>query len=89
MSIGAETSRIFSAGSCSPSVRRSSGTYTLKTGTPPRLDRASIDFARRASDGTFRVERGDASYLSFARRTYGVFAAAIVAASAVLPSLNW
>jgi tRNA uridine 5-carboxymethylaminomethyl modification enzyme len=31
----------------------------LKTGTPPRLDRASIDFARQVSTGTFTVERGD------------------------------
>jgi cytochrome c-type biogenesis protein CcmF len=35
----------------------------------------------------FRVERGDASYLPFARRTYGVFVTAIVAASAVLMTL--
>src|SRR6266851_538945 len=37
----------------------------LKTGTPPRLDRASIDFARRVADGRFIVERGDSPPVPF------------------------
>jgi tRNA uridine 5-carboxymethylaminomethyl modification enzyme len=43
----------------------------LKTGTPPRLDRASIDFAGRAADGTFAVEHGDVPPVpfSFASKT--------------------
>ena len=37
----------------------------LKTGTPPRLDRASIDFERCVADGRFHVERGDAPPVPF------------------------
>src|SRR5262249_20801971 len=37
----------------------------LKTGTPPRLDRNSIDFERRVADGRFAVERGDAPPVAF------------------------
>ncbi len=37
----------------------------LKTGTPPRLDRASIDFGRHVRDGRFTVERGDAPPVPF------------------------
>ena len=37
----------------------------LKTGTPPRLDRESIDFHRHAREGTFAVERGDAPPVPF------------------------
>jgi tRNA uridine 5-carboxymethylaminomethyl modification enzyme len=33
----------------------------LKTGTPPRLHRDSIDFSRRVADGTFIEEAGDVS----------------------------
>src|SRR6185436_14937658 len=37
----------------------------LKTGTPPRLDRASIDFDRQVEDGRFTLERGDAEPVPF------------------------
>jgi len=37
----------------------------LKTGTPPRLDRDSIDFPRHAAEGRFGVERGDDPPVSF------------------------
>src|SRR4051794_20922324 len=37
----------------------------LKTGTPPRLDRASIDFDRQVSNGVFAAERGDVPAVPF------------------------
>jgi len=37
----------------------------LKTGTPPRLDRESIDFNGRIADGRFLVERGDSAPVPF------------------------
>jgi tRNA uridine 5-carboxymethylaminomethyl modification enzyme len=37
----------------------------LKTGTPPRLDRASIDFDRHVAEGRFTLERGDAPPVPF------------------------
>jgi tRNA uridine 5-carboxymethylaminomethyl modification enzyme len=37
----------------------------LKTGTPPRLDRDSIDFARHVADGRFQLERGDEAPVPF------------------------
>jgi tRNA uridine 5-carboxymethylaminomethyl modification enzyme len=37
----------------------------LKTGTPPRLDRASIDFDRQVAEGRFTSERGDAPPVPF------------------------
>jgi tRNA uridine 5-carboxymethylaminomethyl modification enzyme len=37
----------------------------LKTGTPPRLDRASIDFDRQVADGRFTLERGDVPPVPF------------------------
>jgi tRNA uridine 5-carboxymethylaminomethyl modification enzyme len=37
----------------------------LKTGTPPRLDRESIDFDRHVAEGRFLVERGDTPPVPF------------------------
>jgi tRNA uridine 5-carboxymethylaminomethyl modification enzyme len=37
----------------------------LKTGTPPRLDRTSIDFKRQVARGCFSVERGDDPVVPF------------------------
>ena len=37
----------------------------LKTGTPPRLDRDSIDFNRNVENGRFIVERGDSPPVPF------------------------
>jgi tRNA uridine 5-carboxymethylaminomethyl modification enzyme len=44
----------------------------LKTGTPPRLDRASIDFERRVAEGTFAAERGDDPPVPFSFETSAI-----------------
>jgi tRNA uridine 5-carboxymethylaminomethyl modification enzyme len=41
----------------------------LKTGTPPRLHRASIDFDRAVTEGHFAEERGDAAPVPFSFET--------------------
>ena len=41
----------------------------LKTGTPPRLDRHSIDFVSRTADGTFVEECGDVEPVAFSFST--------------------
>ena len=41
----------------------------LKTGTPPRLDRRTIDFKRQVEAGAFIEERGDAQPTPFSYRT--------------------
>jgi tRNA uridine 5-carboxymethylaminomethyl modification enzyme len=41
----------------------------LKTGTPPRLDRHSIDFERQVECGVFVEERGDPQPTAFSYRT--------------------
>ena len=43
----------------------------LKTGTPPRLDRRSIDFEKQVVSGVFVEERGDARPTPFSYRTRG------------------
>jgi tRNA uridine 5-carboxymethylaminomethyl modification enzyme len=44
----------------------------LKTGTPPRLDRESIDFDRQVARGAFAVERGDTPAVPFSFLTPGI-----------------
>lgn len=44
----------------------------LKTGTPPRLDRHSIDFVRCASDGRFAIEPGDHPIVPFSFLTESI-----------------
>src|SRR6185503_17271673 len=44
----------------------------LKTGTPPRLDRDSIDFDRQVAAGIFGVERGDNPPIPFSFLTAGL-----------------
>jgi tRNA uridine 5-carboxymethylaminomethyl modification enzyme len=43
----------------------------LKTGTPPRLARGSIDFDARAREGVFHVEHGDPVPFAFSHLTDG------------------
>jgi tRNA uridine 5-carboxymethylaminomethyl modification enzyme len=44
----------------------------LKTGTPPRLDRDSIDFDEQVRRGTFRVEAGDETPVMFSFLSCGI-----------------
>jgi tRNA uridine 5-carboxymethylaminomethyl modification enzyme len=44
----------------------------LKTGTPPRLDRESIDFERQVNAGAFVRERGDVPPVPFSFLTAGI-----------------
>ncbi|MGD9904120.1 MAG: tRNA uridine-5-carboxymethylaminomethyl(34) synthesis enzyme MnmG, partial [Vicinamibacterales bacterium] len=49
----------------------------LKTGTPPRLSAASIDFARAVSSGLFHVEHGDSEPTPLSFMTRGPLANAV------------
>ncbi|MEP7310560.1 MAG: tRNA uridine-5-carboxymethylaminomethyl(34) synthesis enzyme MnmG [Acidobacteriota bacterium] len=49
----------------------------LKTGTPPRLDRNSIDFERHVESGTFVRDRGDDPAVAFSFLTQEIGAAQI------------
>jgi len=49
----------------------------LKTGTPPRLDRNSIDFDRHVESGTFVRDRGDDPAVAFSFLTQEIGAAQI------------
>jgi len=44
----------------------------LKTGTPPRLDRESIQFDRQVSRGVFSIERGDDPPVPFSFQTSSI-----------------
>jgi tRNA uridine 5-carboxymethylaminomethyl modification enzyme len=44
----------------------------LKTGTPPRLDRRSIDFGRCVNDGRFAIEPGDKPVVPFSFLTESI-----------------
>jgi tRNA uridine 5-carboxymethylaminomethyl modification enzyme len=44
----------------------------LKTGTPPRLHRDSIDFSRQVARGVFAIERGDIPPVPFSFLTDGI-----------------
>jgi tRNA uridine 5-carboxymethylaminomethyl modification enzyme len=44
----------------------------LKTGTPPRLHRDSIDFGRQVERGVFQVERGDSPPVGFSFLTASI-----------------
>ena len=59
--IGEDASRDLSSSIASLGFRMG----RLKTGTPPRLDRRTIDFDRAVDDGAFKREPGDAEPVGF------------------------